>query len=82
MPPALRLGIIVLTPKQEKDIAWRTGQMKKAILITTLCSIVPTCFAVVPSFQALGDLSGGDYKSVALGISADGSTVVGYSNSE
>ncbi len=34
-----------------------------------------------PSFQGLGDLSGGDFFSMAHGISADGSTVVGYSYS-
>jgi len=33
------------------------------------------------TFQGLGDLYGGDFHSHALSISADGSTVVGYSNS-
>lgn len=31
------------------------------------------------SFQGLGDLPGGAFESVAYGVSADGSTVVGYS---
>lgn len=54
--------------------------MKKTILLS-ITVFVSTSFAVTPSFQGLGDLSGGDYQSVALGISANGSTVVGYSNS-
>jgi len=32
-----------------------------------------------PSFQGLGDLPGGFYQSQAWGLSADGSTIVGYS---
>jgi probable HAF family extracellular repeat protein len=34
-----------------------------------------------PSFQGLGDLPGGAYKSYAYGVSSDGSVVVGYGNS-
>ncbi|MBI5863909.1 MAG: hypothetical protein HZB38_05275 [Planctomycetes bacterium] len=37
--------------------------------------------AQIATFQALGDLPGGTYYSYALGVSADGSTVVGVSNS-
>lgn len=35
--------------------------------------------ATEPSFQGLGDLSGGSFFSMANGLSADGSTVVGWS---
>lgn len=35
--------------------------------------------AVEPSFQGLGDLPGGDFRSRALGVSGDGSVVVGGS---
>ena len=34
------------------------------------------------SFQSLGDLPGGVFQSVAMGVSADGSIVVGASSSE
>jgi probable HAF family extracellular repeat protein len=37
--------------------------------------------AVAASLTALGDLPGGDFMSHALGVSGDGSTVVGYSDS-
>jgi probable HAF family extracellular repeat protein len=37
--------------------------------------------AFAGSFQPLGDLSGGNYFSVATGVSADGTTVCGYSSS-
>ncbi len=37
--------------------------------------------ASAASFQGLGDLPGGNFGSIAFGVSADGSTVVGYSNS-
>ncbi len=37
--------------------------------------------AVTTSFQGLGDLPGGSFRSEANGVSADGSTVVGQSNS-
>ncbi len=33
------------------------------------------------SFTGLGDLAGGDFYSVATGVSVDGSVVVGYSDS-
>ena len=35
--------------------------------------------AALPSFAGLGDLSGGVFRSYAYAISADSSTVVGYS---
>ena len=35
-------------------------------------------YALVPSFQGLGDLDGGDFMSVANDVSADGSTVETY----
>ena len=37
--------------------------------------------AQVPSFQGVGDLTGGATDSVALAVSADGTTVVGQSES-
>jgi probable HAF family extracellular repeat protein len=40
-------------------------------------TITPSCFPQHASFQGLSDLSGGIFESVAQGISADGSVVVG-----
>ncbi len=37
--------------------------------------------ASVPGFTGLGSLPGGDFNSIAKGVSADGSTVVGWSSS-
>jgi probable HAF family extracellular repeat protein len=37
--------------------------------------------AAQASFQGLGDLPGGTFESRAYGVSADGNTVVGYSDS-
>ena len=37
--------------------------------------------ALAGSFQGLGDLPGGTFRSYANAVSDDGSTVVGYSNS-
>jgi probable HAF family extracellular repeat protein len=42
---------------------------------------VPSAFATTASFQGLGDLAGGEFFSYAHGVSADGSTVVGMSES-
>jgi len=44
-------------------------------------SFAGTSLATTASFQGLGDLAGGDFESVADGVSADGSTVVGNSKS-
>ncbi len=55
---------------------------KIAILIlSTLITSSPSSGAEpTASFQGLGDLAGGDFYSAATSISADGSTVVGYSH--
>ena len=45
--------------------------------LAALGLIAVVASARTPSFQGLGDLPGGDFYSEALGISADGSTVVG-----
>jgi uncharacterized membrane protein len=37
---------------------------------------------LAPGLQALGDLPGGDFESWALGVSADGRTIVGFGTSE
>ena len=58
--------------------------------IATLAGIVGSCLAcvvvaygseVVPAFSGIGDLTGGNYYSVAVAISDDGQTVVGQSSS-
>lgn len=52
-----------------------------AIMGLSLLPLAAAASARVPSFQGLGDLPGGPFHSVALGVSADGSVVVGYSSS-
>jgi hypothetical protein len=52
--------------------------MKKAILIAILCSIISISLGAVPSFQGLGDLPGGEYRSLSSGISADGSVIKAF----
>ncbi len=53
----------------------------KAILVAVLVfSFGQIGFATTPSFQGLGDLAGGAFNSIALGVSADGSIVVGWSS--
>ena len=56
--------------------------MRRLVLIG--CCLAPL-FAgpagAVPSFSSLGDLSGGFFSSYGHAVSADGSAVVGYSNS-
>ena len=53
----------------------------KAIIIT-LALLVAASSGLAQSFQGLGDYSGGTDFSLAMAISADGSTVVGYSSAE
>jgi probable HAF family extracellular repeat protein len=53
--------------------------MKNSLLFTTVLVLVLTATGFAASFQGLGDLPGGAYKSEAYGISSDGSVVVGYS---
>jgi len=45
-----------------------------------LAAAASTSFAAYNSFQGLGDLPGGDFSSIVHGVSADGSVVVGASN--
>ncbi len=51
------------------------------LVAVLLFGSVPSAFATTVSFQGLGDLSGGSFWSRANGVSADGSTVVGESQS-
>jgi probable HAF family extracellular repeat protein/parallel beta-helix repeat protein len=56
---------------------------KMAVLaaLVLFFGFVSTSFAATASFQGLGDLPGGDFSSIARGVSADGSVVVGQSSS-
>ena len=49
----------------------------RVLLYVACCAGV----ARAQSFQGIGDLAGGTFESVAYGVSADGSTVVGHSQS-
>jgi len=51
------------------------------VILVVVCFVIPIKAAIQPSFQGLGDLPGGSFYSQALGISAEGSVVVGWSNS-
>jgi uncharacterized membrane protein len=55
--------------------------MQSALLLSLLIlsTVAPPIGADGPFFQALGDLPGGEFRSEALAVSADGSTVVGWS---
>ena len=54
----------------------------RALTLAAMMPIATPSFAgTVPSFQGLGDLPGGSFSSYANGVSADGSVVVGLSNS-
>jgi probable HAF family extracellular repeat protein len=60
--------------------------MKKQSILILVAVLFHIYFASVysalgASFQGLGDLPGGYYDSVAIGVSADGSVVVGISSS-
>ena len=50
-----------------------------SVFFVVVCSVEASAQSL--SFQGLGDLAGGNYESQAWGVSADGSTIVGYSNS-
>jgi probable HAF family extracellular repeat protein len=56
----------------------------RILLAFTICLAVLLSFRHIQaaSFQGLGDLAGGSFYSGASGVSADGSVVVGYGNSE
>jgi len=49
------------------------------VILVLVCSLTPISLGTTASFQGLGDLPGGQYWSEARGVSADGSTVVGWS---
>src|SRR5262245_22619149 len=55
--------------------------MRLITLAILSLSIAPAISRAAVSFQGLGDLPGGGTLSHALSVSADGSTVVGYSSS-
>ncbi|MBA3483694.1 MAG: PEP-CTERM sorting domain-containing protein [Pirellulales bacterium] len=50
-----------------------------AFLAVLLCTSAASPAFAAASLTPLGDLPGGDFRSVATGVSADGSTVVGFS---
>jgi uncharacterized membrane protein len=56
-------------------------QVQSALLLSLLIlsAVAPPVVADAPFFQALGDLPGGEFHSTPLAVSADGSTVVGWS---
>jgi len=57
---------------------------KKSILVFVFIVFLlssTSSLATIASFQGLGDLAGGSVHSSALGVSADGSVVVGWSDS-
>lgn len=56
--------------------------MKTIFFVLVSLLAAPQVLAVDASFTPLGDLPGGDFYSLALDISADGTTVVGVSSSE
>ncbi|HVP13337.1 MAG TPA: PEP-CTERM sorting domain-containing protein [Phycisphaerae bacterium] len=58
---------------------WRIPLLR--IGLVCLLSVVVTVSAEPPSFAGLGDLPGGAFGSSAMGVSADGSVVVGASYS-
>jgi len=57
--------------------------MNKLRLLSAVCTAIYiySNAAMAISFMPLGDLAGGDFASDALGVSADGSVVVGSSSS-
>ena len=56
--------------------------MKKTLVLIIISIVTANiCVAKDPSFEGLGDLPGGGFSSQARGVSADGSVVVGRSNS-
>jgi len=59
-------------------------KMKKLMTVVVICTVfafaaMGSVFAATASFQGLGDMPGGVFNSRAFDVSADGSTVVGYS---
>lgn len=57
----------------------RAATARLARNLLCLSGLVPAAHA--QSFQGIGDLAGGLFESASYGVSADGSTVVGYSQS-
>lgn len=55
---------------------------KRTVFVSAIAVILLAASpANAASFQGLGDLSGGDFESIASDVSADGSVVVGYGTS-
>ncbi len=59
---------------------WPVATLAVAALVSFVLT-VPLASAGPPSFQGLGDLAGGVFSSEAWGVSADGTVVVGFSES-
>jgi dipeptidyl aminopeptidase/acylaminoacyl peptidase len=53
-----------------------------SLLMMVALLLVTTASSIAASFQGLGDLSGGQFRSSAQDVSADGSVVVGFSDSD
>jgi uncharacterized membrane protein len=53
---------------------------RRKITLTLFAPALAGAVASAQSFQGMGDLSGGQLDSIAIGVSADGSTVVGSSS--
>lgn len=58
------------------------GQSRYSHLIILISMMPIVVLAQNATFQGVGDLPGGDFKSCVTGVSADGSVVVGYSEAE
>lgn len=56
------------------------GPLSLSLLVWTLAGPISLA-AAIPEFSGLGDLPGGNVRSIATGISADGSSVCGNSSS-
>ncbi len=56
-----------------------TVRLAALTLAATTLFATPSFAGIIPSFQGLGDLTGGGVGSFASGVSGDGSVVVGRS---
>jgi probable HAF family extracellular repeat protein len=52
------------------------------VVVLAILSLTTPGLAQAASFTPLGDLAGGSFQSQAIGVSADGSVVVGFGNSD
>src|SRR3972149_267880 len=69
-------------PKNNHKVK-RSEKMKNAYLLFVAgLMFISGATGFAASFQGLGDLAGGEYKSYAYGVSGDGSVVAGYSVSD